>query len=30
MSINREITEKDEKNMYESLHKNGIMDNIKV
>ncbi len=30
MSIIKGISEKDEKNIYESLHKKGVMDNIKV
>ena len=30
MSTNHEILEKEDKNIYESLHKKGVLDNIKV
>ncbi len=30
MSTNYEIQEKEDKNIYESLHKKGVLDNIKV
>lgn len=30
MSSNHETQEKEDKNIYESLHKKGVLDNIKV
>lgn len=30
MSTNIEIQEREDKNIYESLHKKGVLDNIKV